>query len=338
MTFECPAGHDLSRWRNRAGSLLRCDGLCNEPLCEGTWRWSCTLCDFDVCEVCVETLRPSSCRSQTPICPTIAPSKPAPSSKPAPKALRAPAAHGAKGTPLLNSGVACTPSLVTGEGGPGRGLPHESAIYASQSLASVKRDLDEAFPGSGGSSAAARPPPKARLPRAELEPRGELGLRIAGAAAALPKSEHRDGDAAEAVARLPSLCLESDGTCPSLFGSLSPLEPLGLPPAVESRLLSRRAWLQALFDDELGRAHRNARGAPSALELACGAPMAGNTPLPAAAAAMAVASVLLKFEAERGEVVASELLEIGVFQGMLNWAYSVPTALPPQAASLTLVA
>ena len=50
---SCPAGHDLERWLNRT-STLRCDGGCGEPLCVREWRWSCTLCDYDVCEGCVD--------------------------------------------------------------------------------------------------------------------------------------------------------------------------------------------------------------------------------------------------------------------------------------------
>ena len=37
---------------SRAGattSTLRCDGVCGEPLSVRAWRWSCTLCDYDVC-------------------------------------------------------------------------------------------------------------------------------------------------------------------------------------------------------------------------------------------------------------------------------------------------
>ena len=53
---ECPTGHGLTRWRNR--SELRCDGpSCQTPILQrGDWRWSCTLCDYDVCEECAQLM------------------------------------------------------------------------------------------------------------------------------------------------------------------------------------------------------------------------------------------------------------------------------------------
>ena len=70
---------------------------------------------------------------------------------------------------------------------------------------------------------------------------------------------------------LPALGLGEDGmTPPRLFSALPPLKPLGLPTAVEARMEGRREWLQQLFDDELARASRTARGEMSAMEAACG--------------------------------------------------------------------
>ena len=59
---ECPRGHELTRWRTRV-STLRCDGACGLALVEGGWRYSCTVCDYDVCEGCTKVVKSPCSRS-----------------------------------------------------------------------------------------------------------------------------------------------------------------------------------------------------------------------------------------------------------------------------------
>ena len=208
-------------------------------------------------------------------------------------------------TPAPGAGVAATPSNVTGE--MGRGLASYIDVVGG-GLGSVKRDLNDEIvvPGSASSAGGLPPAPKRRqFSRSEL---GELGLRVHGAAHHLPRDEQPGGAAAYAVSLLPSLELKDGGMAPSLFEGLPSLDRLRLPPVVESRLLSQRAWLQRLLEDEL---HRAQRGGYSSLEAACGVPPPTSPP---PNTMMAVAAVLLKFEAERGQLLSNELLEIGSLQ------------------------
>jgi hypothetical protein len=53
---ECPSGHKLE-WHRRSGKsahvrAARCDGGCRSDLQTNTPRWSCAVCDFDLCAVC----------------------------------------------------------------------------------------------------------------------------------------------------------------------------------------------------------------------------------------------------------------------------------------------
>ena len=306
---DCPAGHELSRWRNRIATL-KCDGACGAKLSEGTFRWSCNLCDFDICDNCVAPdfsllLKPTP-RSSTPLVAapsrTAAPLARQPACRPsAPSAARnAPGA-----TP--SAGAASTPALATGMGNNNL----SALLHASQGLESVKRDLSE-LPGSARPAKTSR----ASVSRVSSGEAAALGFLLSGASAQLPRHERPGGAAAEAVAMLPSLAIdEASGAPPALFDALPPLAPIGLPLPVETRMLGRREWLQELLGDELSRAVRASCGEPSALELACGVPR-DDAPVPARATAMGVAAVLLKFEHERASVLASELTEIYSLQAM----------------------
>ncbi|KAL1515678.1 hypothetical protein AB1Y20_002295 [Prymnesium parvum] len=56
MQPKCPSLHRLSRCRNRVPNLV-CDGRCGRGrIAVYSWRWSCDLCDFDVCEECATQL------------------------------------------------------------------------------------------------------------------------------------------------------------------------------------------------------------------------------------------------------------------------------------------
>ena len=316
MTKECPSGHELTRWRIGRVTTLVCDGTCGKKFSEGSWRWSCALCDIDFCETCM----PIACKevmakSATPVTAAVHVSRTA---APAPSCRRPTPASASvvKETPVNNSNLSA--SLSTPQGA--TGVQPNNASYAASELASIKRDLDDTLgPGSGASSAlssglssAGRPhkAPRSRIP--EPPPHNtEAAQMLASTALALPRHE-KGGPAAEALAMLPALGLgEDDMTPPRLFSALPPLKPLGLPTAVEARMEGRREWLQQLFDDELARASRTARGEMSAMEAACGVePVVA----PHAAVACGMAAVLLKFEEERAGVVTDEIMEIETLQ------------------------
>ena len=301
---ECPAGHNLVRWRNRPQSQLRCDGLCGEKLHEGAWRWSCALCDFDVCETCVDKI--VTTRSETPLCP------------PAQARVTAPASAANSAPSRPPAGRKQQDANFTGAAATAQGTP--AVGTAAQSLDSVKRDLDNAFPGSGSSALPLRPHSKSvRLPASE---QGELGLRIAGASASL--SQTLGGPAAEAVAQLPRLELEADGSAPSFFAALPALTSLGLPTAVLGSMIGRREWMQELLASEIARAKSAARGEVSTLEAACGV----APPEQQQSESAACAAVLRKFEHERGQIVAAELHEIDA----LRVSGKVGLMKPPTAA------
>ena len=81
---ECPCGHTLSRWRNRAPNLVCDGGACDGPtIAIRAWRWSCSLCDYDVCEVCASSLaikRGGGCKqasAETEVCVAVDEGEPA---------------------------------------------------------------------------------------------------------------------------------------------------------------------------------------------------------------------------------------------------------------------
>jgi hypothetical protein len=270
---KCAAGHTLIRWRNRT-KTLRCDGACGKRLGEGSYRWSCKLCDFDVCEECCvcpsvllnapgsATPQLSSCRSGTA---AVSERAPAPFIRPPSRPCATPTIAGAPvGTPLVEDTGA-----ATGQGA--------SLLCALTGLASVKRDLDDAFPGSADS--APSDSPLAAAPRAPLTDgkpaaaraahveAGTIGLRLAGVSAKMARHQRPRAAAAGQWLSLPCLELQKSGGSPDLFAALPPLVGLGLPAPVSSRMFFRRAWLQRLLEDELGRVERAVRGELSALEV-----------------------------------------------------------------------
>jgi hypothetical protein len=350
---ECPAGHTLARWRNRV-TTLRCDGPCGQGLSECSWRWSCSLCDYDICDKCADGLLlakssspdaaekpvavvlsatavgvphpPSSAiktgaksRSHQSSSAAAATPAPAPAPTPAPASAWAPAP-----TPVpakAEEAKEVTPALGTGR--------DSSWIYSAPNLGSVKRDLDVVFPGSAApskrkSSNLSRTP----RPRPSECVDEQLVMRVVAASASLPRHGAEDDDEEEAegavgaLRRLkPRQHYGSPGALPKL-GSESPsvlvglpeLSALLLPESVRARLQGRRAWLQHLLETELEREQRVASGQPTGLEEACGVP--AGAPVSAEAATVARTAVLKKFERERHEMVRAELLEIETLHAM----------------------
>ena len=346
---ECPGGHNLERWRNRV-TTLRCDGPCGLGLKELAWRWSCGLCDYDICETCSDAMCTAPPPSATPTATcrsvpiaaaaTIA-SKPAPRSasvgpmRPPSEPTPAPATAAAVERPS----PAWMPPDETPVLGTARDGPYTSSIYMAPGLDSVKRHLDVAWSGSSSSEHAAPAPKKQRsktgltTPQlAEPDPyEGEelLAPKVASAAARLPvhgkDQDDADKDASSASscwskphmdAKLPSLAIDPEsGAPPSLLEGLPPLEWLNLPPGAAAHMQTRREWLQHLLTDEVERASRAATtGEVSAFEAACGVCTA--EPLPPKRAAAMMAATLHKFEEERAELVRCELIEIQALQAL----------------------
>ena len=253
---ECPTGHFLSRWRNRADTLV-CDGPCGKPLAIREWRWSCSLCDFDYCEVCAGAgtdCKPAGDGSPAS-CEKIADDTP--SECPMPPPAEAPMRQGGAPTETpLNPAMAIhgTPSFspaitaTAREGG--------SWVYMPHGLDSIRKELP--FPAS--ETKAARP----STLQHDLAVADSLGLHEG---VCLPVHEMD----ADILAQLPSGELLFSGQELLLpQGSAPDLSKLGLPPAVAARLQARRDWLQQLFQLELQRESRVDSGGVSAFEAACG--------------------------------------------------------------------
>ena len=333
---ECPAGHFLTRWRNRT-STLRCDGPCGEPLSVRAWRWSCTLCDYDVCETCVETYlmatvantsasRQSSAQSVASCVPceggvTSALVPPTPSDP----------SHRLKGA-SLHSGkpkaAATTPALATPSLGVDAGdevpTPAETAaaLYASQpiswvyagtqGLESVKRDLSH-LSATSGPNKASKHAYTSRPSRLGPPQRG-ADVTLADALGLADGSLYRPASVAmtcEAVDE-PGLTARAD----QLFASVPDLRQLGLPASVYTRMESRRAWLSHLMQCELDRAARAADDTNhDVFEAACGVipadePAPPPAPVPPSGADATIAALHAKFAAQRSALVQEERLEI----------------------------
>ena len=59
MLRSCPAGHALSKNRNKEAHL-RCDGVCGTITERDSWLWSCAKCDFDLCVSCAHRIEPAA--------------------------------------------------------------------------------------------------------------------------------------------------------------------------------------------------------------------------------------------------------------------------------------
>lgn len=340
---ECPGGHNLERWRNRV-TTLRCDGPCGLGLKELSWRWSCGLCDYDICEACSDTMCRTASRSATPAAScrsaqangtsataatTTKPAAPASASLRRPPEPKAPAGEEQASPGRMGSEE--TPVLGTAR----EGL-YSSSVYMAPGLESVKRHLDVAW--SGGPSAgtahkkqrsktnlSSQPPQPPPAPD-PYEGQELLAPKIASAAAQLSlRGTPVDADVDPSVplnwsrphidAKLPPLSVDENGGAPSLLEGLPPLQLLNLPPAAAARMLSRREWLQQLLAEEVDRANRAATtGGVSAFEAACG--VKPEEPLPPKRAAALMAATLFKFEEERAELVRCELIEIEALQAL----------------------
>ena len=351
---ECPAGHVLTKWRNR-NSTLRCDGECGEPLNEGSWRWSCAICDHDLCVNCADNLLTKQQKARAPFCPPVV-SEPVPAPPPAASTAAKPPRAKATNNGKATAGVSRTPfpgAPAAAEETPSMGTARDtSGIYTAPVLDSVKRDLDGAFPA--GSAAAAAAASNKRQQRAqsrrqqldESEPaldQAEIETNYAALVKAsrcgLPRydddgEEDAETDHAyqqsmlpsltpqklliqaaltEASVLLPHITLDEKGKAPNLLSGLPPLQALRLPPPIESRMLSRRAWLQSLLQDELAREARFRSGHLSAFDLATGVTVhAAETPDSRAQ------SVLTKFHTFRSNLLREELLEIETLQHVIK--------------------
>jgi len=226
---ECDAGHELNRWRNRC-STLRCDGGCGKGLEMREWRWSCTICDFDVCPSCYED---RVARMTMPCRPPRASAAEAAAANAGPAAggdvpENASASVKPRGT-SARVHVGLTPTTTEAPS-------CELWVYAPQSLASVKRDLTTF--GSGvvqqhNKHPCTRP--------------SRLGLQEST-----------------------SVTATSSPSAPTLPHELPDLTALGLPATTLVRMHAARDWLHQLTELELARARRVADGELSAFERACG--------------------------------------------------------------------
>eukprot|EP00900_Chrysochromulina_parva_P001339 jgi/Chrpa1/11205/Chrysochromulina_OHIO_Genome00018806-RA len=226
---ECDAGHELNRWRNRC-STLRCDGGCGKGLEMREWRWSCTICDFDVCPSCYED---RVARMTMPCRPPRAS---------AAEAAAANAGPAAGGDVPENASASVKPRGASARVHVGLTPTTTEApscelwVYAPQSLASVKRDLTTF--GSGvvqqhNKHPCTRP--------------SRLGLQEST-----------------------SVTATSSPSAPTLPHELPDLTALGLPATTLVRMHAARDWLHQLTELELARARRVADGELSAFERACG--------------------------------------------------------------------
>ena len=226
---ECPAGHELTRWRNRT-STLRCDGLCGKGLAIGEFRWTCTPCDYDVCESCAEWKLPAPGTVGGPPCGSCQRQSSAESGAglpptPAPGILHTFDSAGLSASRSKDSSSA-TPAQTAQ-------VSSSSWVYAVQGLESVKRDLH--FPHSTA--------PKRRSSRLAPATAEPLGMPI-------------PDDAAQAAQEL--------------IAGMPDLVSIGLPAAAHARLQGRRDWLRRLYELELTRAATYEAGGVSAFEAACG--------------------------------------------------------------------
>ena len=251
---ECPCGHTLSRWRNRAPNLV-CDG----GHCDGhgisirAWRWSCSLCDYDVCETCASVLalkreglcKPISTENELPAAaaadePEEAPEEPPPRPKPPLVAETS--------TPDAGKLAAVSPAVGTGR--------DTSWLYMpQQSLDSIRKDLQFR-----PSESKVHKPSSLRLPSGAAVAES-LGLRDG---ICLPVHE-ADAHCAS-LAALPEF--QPDDATPALLpaDAVPDLSALGLPAIEQARLEARREQLRRLFELEVAR---EVRAAPSAFESAC---------------------------------------------------------------------
>ena len=179
---ECPGGHELTRWRNRIATLS-CDGACSRKLKEGDFRWSCNLCDFDICETCVAPeIVCKPVRSTTPLVPV--PTRAASNPGPTLQSCRPPAPRTKKiteGTPV--AGAAFTPALTTGVAG----INTASLVEGSSGLESIKRDLTDLTDSARPAKRTARQP----LSRVSSGEDAALQFLLAGASAQLPRLGRR---------------------------------------------------------------------------------------------------------------------------------------------------
>ena len=280
---ECPAGHELARWKNRC-STLKCDGGCNKPLVQGEFRWSCTLCDYDTCQTCYDeaaqwqvplrsVLRTTAEKTSEP------PPTPAEVLKASTAKRDAAKAAKATATPVLPAaGDTATPAVVTAPAA----TAASSWIYASHNLASVKRDLSSIT-----------------------------------ASASLPRTKQACVRPSPLAPSSPSAGLDADSRAIAATGAdgFPDLAEFGLKPNALVRLSTRREWLHQLHQCELQRVHRAAEGAPrSDFEVACG--LAQSTPLTARQTNESLAAVNAKFEAERTALREAEQMEIEAMQAM----------------------
>lgn len=397
MPAECPANHELTRWRNRTTGL-RCDD-CGIVLEARAWRWSCTPCDYDICEDCKVKTFVGSAPAQPPIAPvyrtagavTSATSgmRPAEAQRISSASLAHKSASRKVVTPSVggvDAAASGTPDVATVAGAAGAPL--------DQSLESIKRNLHVAFPGAAsgtppsGANKLSQPPAKNRCARPSKLSQGApataspttttaqgppssppvvlAGVRLQlpvhapdangvhsrwlqsvrreaqAQAAAQPTAEagataevHAPPEAAEELAAAspsdaglagcptPGWRLED---APNLLDGLPPLAPYRLPGAFGPRMLARRSWLQHAFECELDRERRNASGAVSMLELACGGqPRGVSDTLPSAdAAERSEQRIVRKFEAARAALVREEQMEIESLQAA-GVAATLPT-------------
>ena len=272
---ECDAGHELNRWRNRC-STLRCDGGCGKGLEMREWRWSCTICDFDVCPSCYED---RVARMTMPCRPPRASAAEAAAANPGPAAggdVQETATGSASIKPRGASAkvhVGLTPTTTEAPS-------DELWVYASQSLASVKRDLTTF--GSGvvqqhNKHPCTRP--------------SRLGLQESTSATAT-----------------------SSPSAPTLPDDLPDLAALGLPASTLVRMHAARDWLRQLSELELSRARRMADGELSAFERACG--MERTMPISVKATDECVEAVRARFASESNVLRARERMEIEAMQAM----------------------
>eukprot|EP00966_Prymnesium_polylepis_P326654 7382555-Prymnesium_polylepis.1 len=243
----CAAGHTLSRWRNRAPNLV-CDGSCDQgPIAIRAWRWSCSLCDYDICEECANLLilcevkhpkegpTPSmskqvSAESSSPVaCATCDDDGAA---KPVPQPTAPPSAHappgGAAGTPDLG-GKALSGSPAVGTG-------HEpSGPYVAPPgvLDSIRKDLSfRPSDNKPAKQSALRPAAPTAQDIAMAEALGlREGLRLAVHEPQSPLAALPEPGAGEAAPHL----LPTAGVL-----DLSACGSLGLPPAEAARMQARR--------------------------------------------------------------------------------------------------
>lgn len=326
---ECPRGHLLSRWRNRSATLI-CDGVCGQgPIGRGAWRWSCTVCDYDICEVCADgdskslvkqassdncmLLNIDQTHHDTLGSPSsnekgdqLVPEGPLSSGSNEQEAITnldidmlPPDKHVAytPAGPLTSKCVTLSPVVETS---------HELGwLYmVPGSLDSVRKGLE--FRSSGGKGHK-----QSSLRRAYCPTDGTAFIDAFGLRDGLCLPVHEPDDY---YGPLPDITLIPHQPPPALLPpqSVPDLTQFAMPTLELERMLARREHLQHVFELEVARQTRAAMGVPSAFEVACGLHSSPNHPFD-------LKELAFKFQQAREEILYLEQMEVEAICAAPGW-------------------